>query len=90
MRNSATGFDVFCCKARVGEMSRTRSQWQRSVMKAPDEAKNGIDDAIAEQLLLLQDTSTQVLVYFDRLTSLSCWNPEHEFILVSQKRFMVS
>lgn len=90
MRNSATGFDVFCCKARVGEMSRTRSHWQTSVMKAPDEAKNGIDDAMAEQLLLLQDTSTQVLVYFDRLTSLSCWNPEHKFILVSQKRFMVS
>jgi hypothetical protein len=44
-------------------------------MKAPDQAKNGIDNAMAEQLLLLQDTSTQVLVYFDRLTSLSCWNP---------------
>jgi wobble nucleotide-excising tRNase len=59
-------------------------------MKAPDEAKNGIDDAVAEQLLLLQDSSTQVLVYFDRLTNLSRWNPEHKFILVSQKRFMVS
>lgn len=58
-------------------------------MKAPDEAKNGIDNAMAEQLLLLQNTSTQVLVYSDRLTSLSCWNPEHKFILVPQKRFMV-